>query len=105
MTKNFDSFATTLPLTEGDIYVATSAKAMTLLIQAVNPTDTTITCEAWVTDASNNHVACLFPSQAISAYGGISDTSKHIVKTGYKIRGNAGSASSVWIEVSVLEGM
>lgn len=105
MTKNFDSFATTLPITEGDIYVASTAKAMTLLIQAVNPTGTAINCEVWMTDASNNHVACLFPSQTISAYGGISDTSKHIVKTGYKIRGNAGSADSVWIEVSILEGM
>lgn len=104
MTKTFNSFATTLPDTEGDL-VTTTSKTMTMLIQVVNPTASAVTCEIWMTDASNTHYACLFPSQSVAAYNGVSDTAKHIIPTGYKIRGVAGTASTLYFEVSMLEGM
>lgn len=104
MARNFNSFATTLPTTEGDICTA-SSKSMTLLIQAVNVTDTPATCELWMTDDTDTHYACLFPSQSVSAYNGVSDTAKHIIPSGYKIRGVSDLADTIFIEVSLVEGM
>ena len=105
MTKTFNSATATLTTSEADIYTAPS-KTMTLLIQAVNTTGSEVTgCQLWLTDGSNTHVACLFPSQSVATYDGISDTSKHIIPSGYKIRGTAGTGSAVYVEVSVLEGM
>ena len=77
---------------------------MTLLVQAVNTTAGAVTCELWMTDGSNNHVACLFPSQSIAAYDGISDTSKHFIPTGYKIRGLASAGTSIYVEITAFEG-
>jgi hypothetical protein len=77
---------------------------MTLLVQAVNTTSGAVTCELWMTDGSNNHVACLIPSQSLAAYNGLTDTSKHYIPSGYKIRGVASSESAVYIELTVFEG-
>ena len=63
-----------------------------------------VTGELWMTDGSNNRVACLFPSQSIAAYDGISDTSKHFIPTGYKIRGVASASTSIYVEITVFEG-
>jgi hypothetical protein len=104
MTKTFNSFATTLPATESDL-ITTTNTAMTMLIQVVNPTANAVTCELWMTNASNVHYACLCPSQSVAAYNGISDTAKHIIPNGYKIRGVAGTASTLYFEVSMLEGL
>ncbi len=104
MTKVFKNAYVTLTTSEADIYTA-PATALSLLIQAVNPTDTTATCELWMTNDSNTHVACLFPSQSIAGYNGITDTTKHIFATGFKIRGVASVESTVYVEVSILEGM
>ena len=93
----------TLTTSESDIYTAPS-NTMTLLVQAVNTTAGAVTCELWMTDGSNNHVACLFPSQSIAAYNGVSDTSKHFIPTGYKIRGLASAGSSIYVEITVFEG-
>lgn len=105
MAKVLNSAFDTLETSEADIYTAPS-KTMTLLIQAVNTTGSEVTgCQLWLTDGSNTHVACLLPNQSIAAYDGVSDTSKHIIPSGYKIRGTAGTGSAVYVEVSVLEGM
>lgn len=105
MVKTFNSAYTALGTSEGDVYTSPS-KTMTLLIQVVNSTGSEVTgCELWLTDGSNTHVACLLPNQSIAAYDGVSDTSKHIIPSGYKIRGTAGTGSAVYVEVSVLEGV
>ena len=104
MAKNFNSTTVVLGTSEADIYTP-SNKSMLLLLQAVNSTASTVNCEMWLTDSSNVHKACLFPSQGIAAYNGISDTAKHVVLSGYKIRGTAGSDSAIYVEVSSLEGV
>lgn len=104
MTKTFNNANLVLTTTESDIYTATS-KSMTLLVQAINATTNSVTCEIWITDASNTHMVCLFPSQSITSYNGVSDTNKHIIPTGYKIRGTASINTSIYVEVSVLEGL
>ncbi len=104
MTKTFTPTHYTLTTNESDIYAPTN-KAMTMLIQAVNTTGSAVTCELWVTDGSNVHKASIFPSQSIAAHDGISDTSKHIIPSGYKIRGLASAGSAIMIEVSAIEGM
>ena len=88
MAKTLNGSRFTLTTSEADIYTAPS-NAMTLLVQAVNTTSSAVTCELWITDGSNTHVACLFPSQSVAAYDGVSDTSKHYIPSGYKIRGLA----------------
>jgi hypothetical protein len=103
MAKTLNGLQFTLTTSEADIYTAPS-NTMTLLIQAVNTTSSAVTCELWMTDGSNNHVACLFPSQSIAAYDGISDTSKHYIPTGYKIRGLASAGTSIYVEVTAFEG-
>ncbi len=103
MVKTLNGSRFTLTTSEADIYTAPS-NAMTLLVQAVNTTSGSVTCELWMTDGSNNHVACLFPSQSIAAYDGISDTSKHYIPTGYKIRGLASAGTSIYVEVTAFEG-
>lgn len=104
MTKIFNSTATTIPSSEGTLFTANS-KSITLLIQAVNNSAATVNCEVWMTDSSNNHYALIFPSQGISAYNGISDNAKHVFPTGYKLRGTAGTSSTLYFEVSSLEGV
>lgn len=104
MTKTFNNATVTLTTSESDVYVAPS-KAMTMIIQAVNPTSVAVNCELWMTDSSNTHKACLFPSQAIAAYDGLSDNMKHVFPSGYKIRGTAGSDNAIYVEVSLLEGL
>lgn len=104
MTKTFNSFATTIPTSEGDLYTAPS-KSMTLLIQVVNTSGDAVNCELWMTNASNTHCACLIPNQSIAAYNGITDTAKHIIPSGYKVRGTAGASSVLYFEVSTLEGL
>ena len=103
MAKTLNGEQFTLTTSEADIYTAPS-NAMTLLIQAVNATSSAATCELWMTDGSNNHVACLFPNQSIAAYDGISDTSKHFIPTGYKIRGLASAGTSIYVEITAFEG-
>ena len=103
MAKTLNGSRFTLTTSEADIYTAPS-NAMTLLVQAVNTTAGAVTCELWMTDGSNNHVACLFPSQSIAAYDGISDTSKHFIPSGYKIRGLASAGTSIYVEVTAFEG-
>ena len=103
MAKTLNGEYFTLTTSESDIYTAPS-NTMTLLVQAVNTTAGAVTCELWMTDGSNNHVACLFPSQSIAAYNGVSDTSKHFIPTGYKIRGLASAGSSIYVEITVFEG-
>jgi hypothetical protein len=103
MVKTLNGSRFTLTTSEADIYTAPS-NAMTLLVQAVNTTSGSVTCELWMTDGSSNHVACLFPSQSIAAYDGISDTSKHYIPTGYKIRGLASAGTSIYVEVTAFEG-
>lgn len=103
MAKTLNGSRFTLTTSEADIYTAPS-NAMTLLVQAVNITSGAVTCELWMTDGSNTHVACLFPSQSIAAYDGISDTSKHYIPSGYKIRGLASAGTSIYVEVTVFEG-
>jgi len=103
MVKTLNGSRFTLTTSEADIYTAPS-NAMTLLVQAVNTTAGAVTCELWMTDGSNTHVACLFPSQSIAAYDGISDTSKHYIPTGYKIRGLASAGTSIYVEVTAFEG-
>jgi hypothetical protein len=104
MAKTFNGTFVTLDTSEGDIYTAPS-KAMSLLIQVVNTTSSAVTCELWMTDGSNNHVACLFPSQSVAAYNGVSDTAKHVILNGYKIRGLASAGSAAYVEISTIEGM
>lgn len=104
MTRTLKRATYILTTSEVDIYTA-PATAMTLLVQAVNTSSNPVSCEIWVTDASNTHDACLFPSQNIAAFSGLSDTSKHIVPANYKIRGIAGAGSVVYVEVSVAEGV
>ena len=103
MAKTLNGEQFVLTTSEADIYTAPS-NAMTLLVQAVNTTSGPVTCELWMTDGSNNHVACLFPSQSIAAYDGISDTSKHYIPTGYKIRGLASAGTSIYVEITAFEG-
>ena len=103
MAKTLNGSRFTLTTSEADIYTAPS-NTMTLLVQAVNTTSGPVTCELWMTDGSNNHVACLFPSQSIAAYDGISDTSKHYIPTGYKIRGLASAGTSIYVEITAFEG-
>lgn len=106
MVKTFDSISTILTTSESDVYIAPSdSKTMTLLIQAVNTTGSTVNCELWITDDSNIHKALIFPSQSVEAYKGLSDPAKHIIKSNYKIRGTANTGSAIYVEVSVLEGM
>ena len=103
MAKTLNGEQFTLTTSEADIYTAPS-NAMTLLVQAVNTTAGAVTCELWMTDGSNTHVACLFPSQSIAAYDGVSDTSKHYIPTGYKIRGLASAGTSIYVEITAFEG-
>lgn len=103
MTKTLNGSCVALSNSEGDVYTAPS-NAMTLLIQAVNTTGVSVNCELWLTNGSNTHVACIFPSQAIAAYDGLSDTAKHYIPSGYKIRGTAGSTSSIYVEITAFEG-
>lgn len=105
MTKNFNDANVTLTTSETDIYVSTS-KTMTLLIQAVNTSSSDVTVELWITNGSNTHEKAILRSKVITPEeGGVSDTTKHIIRSGYKIRGTASIGSSVTVEVSVLEGM
>jgi len=104
MTKTPNSETAILTTSETDVYVAPS-KAVTLLIQLVNTSGSAVTCELWLTDASNTKLACLLPSQSITAGSGTSDTAKHTILNGYKIRGLASTGSVVYVEVSVFEGM
>src|SRR5574343_5284 len=103
MVKTLNGTRFVLTTSEADIYTAPS-NTMTLLIQAVNVTAGAVTGELWMTDGSNTHVACLFPSQSIAAYDGISDTSKHFIPSGYKIRGTAGTGSAIYVEITAFEG-
>lgn len=104
MAKTINSAFSQLDINEADIYVAPS-KTMTLLIQVVNPGAAAVTCELWLTDASDAHVACILPNQSIGAGQGTSDTSKHIIPNGYKIRGQASLAGTIYVEISVVEGV
>jgi hypothetical protein len=104
MAKTFNSSYFTLTTSEADVMVM-SGKSLSLLIQCANITASTVTVELWITDASNNHVACLVPSQSIAAYGGTSDDGKHVIPDGYKIRGLASAGTSVMVEVNVMAGM
>lgn len=103
MAKTLNGEQFVLTTSESDIYTAPS-NTMTLLVQSVNATSSTITCELWITDGSNTHVACLLPNQSIAAYNGVSDTSKHFIPAGYKIRGLASAGSSIYVEITVFEG-
>lgn len=104
MANTLNNHTLLLTTSESDIFVAPS-KSLTLLIQAVNTTASGTQCELWITNGSNEHVACIIPYQEIDAYNGISDTSKHIVPSGYKIRGKAYAGSSIYVEISVVEGV
>ena len=104
MSKSFSNAYVTLTTSESDVYTAAN-KALSLLIQAVNESETSVNCELWVTDGSNTHLFPIFPSQLVTAYSGISDNAKHIFPTGYKIRGTAGSNSAIYIEVNTVEGL
>ena len=103
MAKTLNGSRFTLTTSEADIYTAPS-NTMTLLVQAVNTTAGAVTCELWMTDGSNNHLACLFPSQSIAAYNGITDASKHFIPSGYKIRGKASDGSAIYVEITTFEG-
>lgn len=106
MARTLNRATAVLTTSEADIYTAPSdSKAMSLLVQAVNNSSNPVSCEIWVTDGSNTHDACLFPTQSIAAYSGLSDTAKHIIPANYKIRGVAGAGSVVYVEVSVVEGV
>lgn len=105
MAKEFLDFDAVLTTSESDVYVATN-KAMTLLIQAVNISDTEVEAELWITNGSNEHKKAVMRSRSITpGEGGVSDTAKHIIKPGWKIRGKAEATNSIMVEVSVLEGM
>jgi len=103
MAKTLNGARFALTTSEADIYTA-SDNTMTLLIQAVNTSSSAVTCELWMTDGSNTHVACLFPSQSVTAYNGITDNSKHYIPDGYKIRGLASTGSVIYVEVTAFEG-
>lgn len=100
--SSFNSATVTLGTSEGDIFTA-SSKSLTLLIQAINTSDSSVTCELWLTDGSNTHKSSIIPAQTINAYDGVQDVTKHVVLSGYKIRGKASSTSSIYVEISVLE--
>lgn len=105
MAKNFTSNTTLLTTSESDIYIA-SGKTMTLLIQVVNNGSSDVSVNLWITDGSNNHIAPLLADNTmIEIKGGKSDNSKHVLQTGHKIRGVASIGSSVYVEISALEGM
>lgn len=103
MAKTLNGSTAVLTTSEADIYTAPS-KSMTLLIQAVNTSSSAVTCELWITDGSNNHVACILPSKSIASYDGVTDTAKHLIPIGYKIRGFASTGSTIYVEVTAFEG-
>ena len=105
MAKEFLDFDAVLTTSESDVYVATN-KAMTLLIQAVNISDSEVEAELWITNGTNDHKkAIMRPRNITPGDGGVSDTAKHIIRAGWKVRGKAEAAASIMVEVSVLEGM
>jgi len=106
MAKEFLDFDAVLTTSETDVYTATN-KAMTLLVQAVNISDTEVEAELWITNAANeHHKAIMRPKNIVPGEDdGVSDTAKHIIKPGWKIRGKAETAGAIMVEVSVLEGM
>jgi len=104
MAKVLNSAFDTLETSEADIYTAPS-KSMTMLIQTVNTHSAAVTYELWITDGSNNKVACLVPSKSRDARDGTSDTGKHVIPSGYKIRGTATTTGVVYVEISVVEGV
>jgi hypothetical protein len=105
MAKVFNSATGVLTTSEADIYVATGSKAMTLLIQVANTSSNTTACELWLTDGSNTHLFPVVPSQQIVPGDGVRDISKHVILTGYKIRGLASAGSAIYVEISAIEGM
>ncbi len=105
MAKVFNSATGVLTTSEADIYVATGTKAMTLLIQVANASSSTTTCELWLTDGSNTHLFPIVPSQQIAPGDGVRDVSKHVISSGYKIRGLAAAESAIYVEISAIEGM
>jgi hypothetical protein len=104
MVKNFNAATVILTTTETDVYIA-SSKTMTLLIQAINLSGTAAACQLWITDASNNHIACLIPQQSMDIYNGTTDTNKHILLSGQKIRGSADPNATIYVELSLVEGV
>lgn len=105
MAKEFLDFDAVLTTSETDVYVATN-KAMNLLIQAVNISETEVEAELWITNGTNEHKkAIMRPRNITPGEGGVSDTAKHIIRPGWKVRGKAETAGAIMVEISVLEGM
>jgi hypothetical protein len=104
MSKSFSCTFAILSTSEADIYTAPS-RSMSLLVQAANNTGTSANCELWITDSSDNHLYPLFPSQAVTLYNGISDNGKHIISSGYKIRGKSDTLDAIYVEVNMIEGL
>lgn len=105
MAKEFLDFDAVLTTSESDVYVATN-KAVTLLVQAVNISGSEVEAELWITNGSNEHKKAIMRPRVITpGEGGVSDTAKHIIRAGYKIRGKAETADAIMVEVTVMEGM
>jgi hypothetical protein len=104
MTETFDGSTAVLGLTNTDIHVA-ATKSVAILIQAVNITGSSVNCSLWITDASTNISACIFPTKAIPAYDGITDISRHIIPVGFKVAGSASVINSIYAEVTVIDNL
>lgn len=104
MAKVFTHNDGVLGTTDTDIYTA-NAKALNLLIQAVNATGSVVQMELWITDNSNVRKACIVPWQDIEGYDGVSDSAKHVLPIGYKVRGKASAGATIYVEVNTMEGM
>lgn len=104
MVETFNSVTAILGTSLADVHTA-STKSLTLLVQAVNNTASDVTCELYLTDDSHVIKAVVIPLCTLSAYGGVSDAGKHVILNGYKLYGMSDTAASVYVEVSVLEGI
>ena len=93
----------TAETTEADILNNTTGSAVTIIgIDTVNTDSSSATIELWVTDGSNVHQFPVLSFRTLESGSGISDKTRRSLPDGWKVRGEAGTASVVYVNVNYL---
>jgi len=98
MALELTSVYDTVDATEADIYTNTTGDSVVIVgVDTVNTDTSTVTVELWITDGSNVHQFPLLSFRTLDSGAGVSDKTRRSLPNGWKIRGEAGTASVVYV--------
>ncbi|TRZ49721.1 MAG: hypothetical protein D4S01_08055 [Dehalococcoidia bacterium] len=104
MSQSFHTTSYILGTGYADVFSATS-NTLTLLVQAVNNAEYVVNCELFLTDGAHLTKSVIIPFQNLEPKKGVSDTTKHVIPSAWKLWGKASVAGVVYVEVTTLEGV